>query len=283
MTPETKSGHGWKALSHALFRCLGDTHEGHRALTRLPSESHHGFTLVEAMIGLVVGALTLAGGFRLWKANHEESLRIEKKSELRGRMVLSSKRIQRSITLAGLGMAKAPTLAKSDAVGSDTLVVFTNAGEQRSGLLSDLYAGQFALYVGDPQIFQGARFLAVSDGERGEVKPIDRISGSVVVLSRPLESAYSRIRASALPARRERYFTDQGGNRLLRDLDGSARVLGEDMRNFQVSFRDKHGASTEDPRAVRAVHFSFTGIFPAREGMLNSVLFTSTAIPRNLP
>jgi prepilin-type N-terminal cleavage/methylation domain-containing protein len=241
-----------------------------------------GFTLIEALVGLVVGALVLAGGFRLWKANHEETWRLRKKTELRDRMTLSSKRIQRSITLAGLGMAKAPTLIKSDAVGSDTLVIFLNAGEQRSALLSDLYAGQLAVYVGSPQVFQGNPFLAVSDGDRGEVKPIERISGNVVILSRPLESAYSRAQATALPARRERYYTDQGGNRLLCDLDGATRVLGEDMRNFQVSFRDRQGASTEDPKAVRAVQFSYTGIFPAREGMLNSILFTSTAIPRNL-
>lgn len=246
------------------------------------SGSRHGFTLVEAMVGLVVGALTLAGGFRLWKANHEEGFRLKKKSELRDRMTLSSKQIQRSITLAGLGMAKAPTIVKSDAVGSDTLAIFTNAGEQRSEILSNLYSGQIAIYVGNSQIFQGAGFLAVSDGTRGEVKPIDRVTGNAVVLSLPLESAYPRETTAAIPAKRELYFTDQGENRLLYKVNATTRVLGEEMRNFQVSFRDKHGASTEDPKAVRTVHFSFTGIYPAKEGMLNSVLFTSTAIPRNL-
>ena len=244
--------------------------------------SARGFTLIEALIGLVVGALTLAGGFRLWKANHEEGWRLNKKSELRDRMTLSSKQIQRSITLAGLGMAKAPTMVKSDAVGSDTLDIYTNAGEQRCELLSTLYAGQYAVPVGNPQIFHGSLFLAVSDGARGEVQPIERISGGMVVLSRPLESGFSRSNTAAIPAKRERYFTDQGGNRLLYAVNGSTRVLAEDIRNFQVSFRDRHGTSTEDPRAVRAVQFSYTGIFPAREGMLNSVLFTSTAIPRNI-
>lgn len=240
-----------------------------------------GFTLVEALVGLVVGAIMLAGSFRLWKTHSEESFRLQKKAELRDRMTLSSKRIQRSITLAGLGLSRIPTLVKEDAVGSDTLFIYTNGSEARTGVLSDLTAGQFAVHVEDASAFAGARFLAVSDDTHGEVKPIESMNGNVIVLGAPLESIYLRAATSAYPARREKYFSDQAGNRLIRSVDGSPKVLAEDIHNFQVSFRDRYGVSTEESLRVRTVHFSFTGHFPAREGALNSIVFTSTAIPRN--
>lgn len=247
-----------------------------------PRTASRGFTLIEALIGMVVGAIALGAAFRVWKTQSEEGFRLQKKSELRDRMAISSKQIQRSITLAGLGLGRAPTLVKEDAVGSDTLIIYTNQGEARSGLTGNLYVGQYAVYVENPQLFAGARFIAFTDGTKGEVKPIDRVHGNAVVLHQPLESAYARAETSALPALREKYYTDQGGSRLIRMVDGTTRIMAADIRNFQVSFRDRNGASTEDPRQVRTVHFSYTGVFPAREGALNSVVFNSTAIPRNL-
>jgi Tfp pilus assembly protein PilW len=241
-----------------------------------------GFTVVELLVGAVIGAITLAGAFRLWKSNQEESFRLQKKTELRDKMALSSKHLQRAITLAGYGLRKSPGMAKMDEVGSDTLVVYTNGEEIRSGFLSNLYVGQYAIYVENGAAFANVRYMAISDTAKGEVKPIDRVQGNVVVLARPLEAAYNRLDSWALPARREKFYTDQDSLRLIRVVDGTPRVIAEDVRNFQISFKDDSGNSTEVLNQVRAVQFSFTGVFPAREGAINSEVFTSTAIPRNL-
>jgi Tfp pilus assembly protein PilE len=241
-----------------------------------------GFTLIEALVGAVVAAIALAGAFRVWKTNTEESHRLQKKAELRDRMAIASKQLQKSITLAGLGLQRAPTMAKADAVGSDTLVIYTNPREVRSGVLSNLVQGQFAIHVSNGSIFQGAGYMVISDGTRGEVRPIDRSQGYVIVLSTPLGSDYLMSSVTVQPAIRERFYTDQEENRLMRTVDGTSRVLAPDVRNFQVSFKDRTGASTEDATLARSVQFSFSGVFPAREGALNSVNFTSTAIPRNV-
>ncbi|HLP43450.1 MAG TPA: hypothetical protein VK465_18245 [Fibrobacteria bacterium] len=247
-----------------------------------PRSAESGITMVEVLVASVVGALVLAGTFRLWKSNHEEGYRIQKKTELRDMMALSSKRIQRSITLAGLGIDRAPTLAKSDAVGSDTLFLFTNESEQKSAALSDLIQGQSYVQVGNTSIFHGIGYLVISNGSRGEVHAIEHIEGSMVTLREPLKGEYSMTATTLFPARREAYFTDQQGSRLIRMVDGTSRVIAENIRNFQVSFRDSRGASTEDAAATRTVHFSFTGEYPARPGSLSSVVFSSTAIPRNV-
>lgn len=245
-------------------------------------DARAGLTLIEVLVGSVVAAIALAGAFKLWKTNTEESHRMQKKAELRDRMAISSKQLQRSITLAGLGLQRAPTIAKSDAVGSDTLFIYTNPQETRTGVVSDLVNGQYAIHVANGSIFQGARYMVVSDGTRGEVKPIERAQGYVIVLAGPLGADYPMASVTVQPAIREKYYTDQAENRLIRVVDGSSKVLGTDIRNFQVSFKDRSGASTEDATQARSVQFSFTGVFPAREGAVSSILFTSTAIPRNV-
>lgn len=241
-----------------------------------------GFTTIEIMIGTVIGGIVLAGAFGVWKSSQEEGHRLQKKNQLRDQMALASKQIQRSITLAGTGMGLAPNLVRADAVGSDTLMIFTNQGEARSSLVSNPAVGQYTVFVADGSIFQNARFLALADTARGEVKPIDRVQGTVVILGKPLERSYDRMVTMAIPAKREKYYSDQESKTLIRMVDGQAKVMGEDILNFQVSFRDRRGASTNDPRQARTVWFSYTGTFPAREGALNSLLFTSTAIPRNV-
>ncbi len=241
-----------------------------------------GFTTIEVLVVSVIGGIVLAGAFSLWKSSQEESHRLQKKNQLRDQMALASKQIQRSITLAGTGMGMAPNLVRSDAVGSDTLQIYTNQGEARSGLVSNPAVGQYTVFVDNGSIFQDARFLALSDTARGEVKPIDRVQGTVIILSKPLERSYDRMVTMAIPAKREKYYSDQESKTLIRVVDEKARVMGQDILNFQVSFRDRTGASTNDPRQARTVWFSYTGTFPAREGALNSLLFTSTAIPRNV-
>ena len=41
-------------------------------------------------------------------------------------------------------------------------------------VLSDLVQGQYAIHVSNGSIFQGANYMVISDGTRGEVRRIDR-------------------------------------------------------------------------------------------------------------
>ncbi|HKP97599.1 MAG TPA: prepilin-type N-terminal cleavage/methylation domain-containing protein [Fibrobacteria bacterium] len=241
-----------------------------------------GFSLIELLIGLLVSSIVLAGAFSLWNTHQQEGFRLEKKIELRNVMTLSSKRIQRSVTLAGLGLGGAANLAKEDAVGSDTLTIFTNPGENSCALLSNVTpGGSPIIQVADPSLFASARYVAISNDTNGEIRLIVGRPGSALEIESPFTHAFNTASSHAYPAVRERYYTDQVNNTLMRENGGEPTIVAKDVKNFQVSFRDKHGAPTESTPEVRTVVFSFTGIFPAKEGALNSMIFSSTAIPRN--
>jgi hypothetical protein len=233
------------------------------------------------MVGMVVGGIVLAAAYSLWHTNQTEGYRLGKKTELRNSMTLASKRIQRAVTLAGIGLRGGANLSKGDDVDSDTLVIFTNQGELNSPLLFNAYHGTTLIAVTNPGAFEGASFVVVATDSSRELRGIVDRNGSNLIVDAPLDLDHPVATTIALPARRERYFSNQDENQLIRDVEGSETVVAKNVRNFQVSFRNKHGESTEAPAEVRTVQFSFTGVYPAREGALNSILFSSTAIPRN--
>ena len=98
--------------------------------------SQNGFSLVELMVGLVAGGLVMAGAYSLWSTHNREGYRLEKKIELRNQISLSSLKIQRSITLAGLGLHGSANLEKQDYVGSDSLIIYNNPSEAATGITS---------------------------------------------------------------------------------------------------------------------------------------------------
>jgi prepilin-type N-terminal cleavage/methylation domain-containing protein len=240
-----------------------------------------GFSLIELMVGMVVGGIVLAAAYSLWHTNQTEGYRLGKKIELRNNMTLASKRIQRAVTLAGIGLKGGANLSKGDDIGSDTLIIFTNQGELSSPLKFNAYHGSSLISVTNPGAFEGASFVVVATDSSRELREIVDRNGSNLFIDAPLDLDHPVASTIALPAMRERYYSNQEDNQLMRDVEGSATVVAKDVRNFQVSFRNKHGESTEVQAEVRTVQFSFTGVFPAREGALSSIVFSSTAIPRN--
>jgi hypothetical protein len=234
------------------------------------------------MVGMVVSTIVLAGAYRLWKTHEEQGHQLTQKINIRNEMTLSSKRIQRSVTLAGLGLGGAANLAKEDAVGSDTLVIYTNPNEDRSVLVSDyIHVGSAVVHVAEPSKFSGARYLAIKSATSGEIRKIVGMNSSIVMLESPFQFDYPAATSAVFPATRERFYSNQEAKALMREAKDGSIIVAKNVTNFQVSFRNKHGESTEIVNEVRTVVFSFTGVFDAREGALNSIVFSSTAIPRN--
>jgi prepilin-type N-terminal cleavage/methylation domain-containing protein len=246
------------------------------------SSSQKGFSLIELMVGLLLSTLVLAGAYSLWKTHQTEGFRLEKKIDLRNGMTLSSKKIQRAITLAGIGLQGSANLAKEDAVGSDTLILYTNPSEASSTLASSITHGAGAvMQVSTPSAFASAGYVVVRTGNSAEIRKIMFATGSSLYLNRSFTNDHPTATSVAFPAARTRFYTDQENNQLMWDAGQSASIVAKNVTNFQVSFRNKHGEATEIPADVRTVQYSFTGIFPAQEGALNSIVFSSTAIPRN--
>ncbi len=241
-----------------------------------------GFTTIELMIGFAIGGIVLAGVYRLWTTNSYEGMRLQQKIELRNQMALSTKKLNQSIIEAGYGLDKVVGLAKYDAVGTDTLILYRNPSQLRTTLVSNYHGSQPHLTVANGSIFQNARFVVIAKNDTGEVRAIHNLQGSVIILEDHFDYNYSVAGTSVLPCTQDKYYTNQETQNLVRLTDGSPTIVGRKIHNFQVSFRDRNGNQTELIDAVRFVNYSLTGIYTAQAGALSSVVFSSTSIPRNL-
>lgn len=240
-----------------------------------------GFSLIEVIIGMVVGSLVLAGAYSIWLAHQTEGMRLSKKIELRNKLTLASKRIQNSITMAGIGLSGSATLAKQDAVGSDTLLVYANPSEAFAALAAASSHHDPVVHVATPGIFAAAEYIGISGGGHAELRRIVQASGSALHLDSAFANDYAVAGTLVFPAQREVYYSDQDSAQFIRETADGAYVVATDVKDFQVSFADRHGETTEIPGRIRTVRYSLTGVFPAREGAMDRMVFSSTAIPRN--
>jgi Prokaryotic N-terminal methylation motif len=242
-----------------------------------------GFTIVEVIMGMGIAAFVLAGLYRLWSNNSEESLKIQRKIEVRNQMALSTKKLNQSITLAGLGLNKVVGLTKADAVGSDTLKVYINNAEQSTSLMMAHDHHYNMVKVMDGSVFENARFIVLANGSTGEVRPIATRNGHIIYVTEKFDRDFPLAGTLVMPATRHKYYTDQERDMLVCTVNfGEPTIVGRSIKNFQISFRDRNGVQTEALRDIRFVNYSLTGIYPAREGAISSVVFSSTSIPRNI-
>lgn len=240
-----------------------------------------GFTLVETVVGMMIGSLVMAAAYGLWKTHQTEGMRLSKKIELRNKLTLASKRLQRAVTLAGIGLSGAANLVKQDAIGSDTLIIYTNPAELRAGLAAAADHHVPAIQVDNAAPFASGGYVALIGAGHAELRRIVSVSGSTLYLDSAYANDFPAPGTSALPARRERFYTRQDSSQLIHESAEGRQIVATDVKNFQVSFADRQGNSTEIPSQIRTVRFSLTGIFPAREGAINNIILSSTAIPRN--
>jgi prepilin-type N-terminal cleavage/methylation domain-containing protein len=241
-----------------------------------------GFSLLESLVAMVVGAIVLAGAYGLWSTHNEESYLIGKKIDTQNDLTLAAKRLQRAVTLAGLGLGGAVNIDMEDAAGSDTLTLYRNPSEQRTTLTGDVPNASTTIQVDNPAPFIEAGYVAIALNGIGEVRKIAGVYGSSIELVSAFASTYPVAGTMVYPAARERYFSDQDSSVFVREENGQEFEVATSVKDFQVTFMDGEGAETANLAEVRSIRFSMTGTYPAKEGALNSMVLSSTAIPRNM-
>jgi prepilin-type N-terminal cleavage/methylation domain-containing protein len=254
-----------------------------KSATCRQANDQKGFTIVEVIMGMTIGAFVLAGIYRLWSNNSQESLKIQRKIEVRNQLALSTKKLNQSIILAGLGLNKVVGLTKVDAVGSDTLKVYINNAEERTSI-SMAYDHHYRMVrVTDGSLFENAQFLVLANGTSGEVRPIATRNGHTIYVSEAFDRDFPVAGTLAMPATRQKYYTDQERDMLVCTVNFSEpTIVGRSIKNFQIAFRDRNGSQTSALNEIRFVNYSLTGVYPAKEGAISSVVFSSTSIPRNI-
>jgi prepilin-type N-terminal cleavage/methylation domain-containing protein len=246
-----------------------------------------GFTLIEAMVSVLMGALLLTGVYRLWLANHNTSARLGSKTDFRDRATLATTRLNRSITMAGFGMTKLDVLFRVRTQATDTLVVYSNPTERRTTLRDTAFIGNTSILVFTDTGFATGGLIGITDSLQQEYATItgvtgDSASGYRLGLASALQHKYLAGVPDIYPVQKERFFINLGTKSLIRKVDGASVVLAQGITEFRADLKDASGNDATSYRSIRVVTFSVTGTYKAPEGSFNTMRFSSTVIPRNI-
>lgn len=250
-------------------------------------ETRRGFTLIEMMVALVVGAFVVTGAFRLLTQNQRASDLISNRGEFRDRITLATTQVNRSITMAGFGISNMEVIRKGPGQHTDTLVIHSNAREHRTTLIDSAAYGVRILRVFKDSGFAPGGFIGITDSLRNEFARVesiegDSISGFRLNLSGGLANAYSAGVPDIYPVQRERFFADLESKSLVRIVDDRRIVLGEGITQFQVDLLTGSGAPATRHQEIRVITFSVAGNYKAPAGTPSLMSFSSTVIPRNI-
>lgn len=246
-----------------------------------------GFTLVETMISVVIGAVLLGSLYQLWTANQRSALRLGNKTDFRDRATLATTQLNRSITMAGYGMSKMDVIFRTHAETTDTLIVYSNPADRRTTLKDTARIGATSiLIVTDTGFVAGGR-LGITDSLQQEYATITAISGDTahgftVTLSGPLQHRFNPGVPDIYPVQKEKFYIDRNASALIRKVDGVTTTLAGGMSDFRADLLDGSGAQATSYRLIRVVSFSMTGTYKIPAGTFSTMRFSSTVIPRNL-
>lgn len=246
-----------------------------------------GFTLMELMVSLVIGALAMGTLYKIWTANQRETLRLGNKTEFRDRATLATTQLNRSITMAGYGMTKLDVIFRTRTDATDTLIVYSNPTERRTTLRDTGRIGATSILIFTDTGFAAGTRIGITDSLQQEYAVITAISGDTsqgftVTLSGPLQHRFNPGVPDIYPVQKEKFYIDRNAGGLVRRVDGVNLTLAEGMTDFRVDLKDANGNDATSYHTIRVVSFSLTGTFPAPSGSFNTMRFSSTVIPRNI-
>lgn len=246
-----------------------------------------GFTLIEALVSCVVGAMLVTVLFQLWTANQRATMRIGNKSDFRDRATLATTALTRSITMAGFGLSKLDVVFRTHAETGDTLTVYSNPDERRTTLWDTAAEGATSIRVFTDTGFTIGGRLGITDSLQQEYATIASISGDsahgfLLGLSAPISHRYNPGVPDIFPVQKEKFYIDRQHQALMRKVDGTDITLAQGITGFTVDLKDASGNEATSSKTIRVVTFSLIGTYKAPEGTFNQMRFSSTVIPRNI-
>jgi prepilin-type N-terminal cleavage/methylation domain-containing protein len=246
-----------------------------------------GFTLIETMVTVIIGAILVASLFKLWSANESSALRLGNKGDFRNRATLASTALNHAITMAGFGMARVNVVVKATTEATDTLSLYANPSERRTTLRDTARVHATSILVFNDTGFAVGGMLAITDSLKQEFASISSISGDsasgyMIHLDSPLLNSYNPGVPDIYPAQKEKFFIDAQSHALIHRIGGSDKTLADNISDFRVDLKDASGQPATYFSNIRVVSFSFTGSYKAPHGAFNQMRFSSTVLPRNI-
>lgn len=194
-----------------------------------------GLTIIELLISLVIGSFVVSGTYNLWLNHQKQVFIIKQKTDLRNHMILSSKKIRKTIVNAGFGLP----LVRAINVNSDTLRTFSNINMLSSLLIADISSNSKFITVDDPSLFSIGSYLTISDNNSGEIHKIISKNRNEIGLDSGISKNFTVSISKAYPVIKESFYINRYTHSLINNINGVDRVILNNIYDFKPSIDNR--------------------------------------------
>ncbi len=228
-----------------------------------------GFTLIELMLSLVIGATVVAATLNIFTVakTHAEK-------HFTGVRQQQDMRVGLEVFEQEVRLATAESIQAAD---SDRLQFFANLGALRTNTTEALFPGQSVIAVQDGSGWGEGKTIMICSSTNCESHRLARAGQqSQLTLVEPLESSFSA--GAAVEVRnRVLYYAKRDENetsQLMRMVDGGASVMIGRLQDFRLSYWDAMGKRTDTiaqvKRVVLEIHSDHSRVTMRRDVSLQS-------------
>lgn len=193
-----------------------------------------GFTLIECLVAAAISLLIVCASLEYLVSAQKHFAKLKERTEASQALYASLDKIRVDILHAGRGLAGPAAAGLVEAVQAPPEELRTISLAAVLVLSGEARAGDLRISLVSTADISRGQEICLYDGLSGEVRTIAGVEPGAVVLSEPLESAYSPETASVLLLDKVAYFLDQVPSVLRRRVNaGSAQPLLEDVSSIE--------------------------------------------------
>ena len=198
-----------------------------------------GFTLIESLIALSLFTFIVPAAMQFFAITqkHFHSFKDDYQSTEAAYSSLDKMRADLSDAGFGLILPISMKLLEGIEAENTTLTVFKK--HKHLGTAANLVPGQTRIFINNTQQVKPGRQLCIHDQNKGEIKYINEVDKSSIVLSSSLQNSYSKDALQIILLKKVSFYLDEAQHILRRKVNSSpAQPLLEEASAFAFTYNN---------------------------------------------
>jgi len=206
-------------------------------LMKYNKQDKKGFTLIESLISLSLFTLIVLAAMEFFSITQKHFHSLKDEYQTIEAAYLSLDKMRTDLSDAGFGLISPISMKLLEAIEAEntTLTIFKK--QKNLETAANLVSGQTHIFINNTQQVKPGRQLCIHDQNKGEIKHINEVDKSSIVLSSSLQNSYLKDTLQIILLKKVSFYLDEAQHILRRKVNSSpAQPLLEETSAFAFNY-----------------------------------------------